>query len=413
MHAVQDNIGITGTTAKEAASTISGSVNMTKSAWTNLVTGMADDNADFDQLVTDFVDSAGTCAENLLPRIEIALEGVGQLIEALLPIIVERIPVIINDIIPKLLESGMNIVMTLFKGIEDNFPFIVQSAIDIIGQLCTTLLSMLPQILEMGIQMLVQVALGIAQALPTLIPSIIDVLLTMVETLLDNIDLILDAAFQLILGLAEGLINAIPVLIEKMPIILEKMVSALSRLAPKLLEAALKLIVTLGEGLIKYIPELVKNIPRVLAAIANGLMDGLANIKQIGRNLIEGLWNGIGDKVEWIKDKIKGFGDTVMSTIKDFFGIHSPSRKFKWIGQMCVEGFEEPLEEYNPYDTLNKSMKANAGTMRMNFMANGGYGGSNTTNNSSQTFNIYQPVKSPSEMMRAARLEEQFGLAGA
>ncbi|HEX2935802.1 MAG TPA: hypothetical protein VHO72_10655, partial [Bacteroidales bacterium] len=94
-----------------------------------------------------------------------------------------------------------------------------------------------------------------------------------------------------------------------------------------------------------------------------------SKIMDIGGNLIAGLWQGISDKVSWLKDKISGFGSDVLDTIKGIFGIHSPSKEFAWVGKMCVAGFEEPLEEYNPYDTLTKSMKANKTTMQMNYVA--------------------------------------------
>lgn len=105
--------------------------------------------------------------------------------------------------------------------------------------------------------------------------------------------------------------------------------------------------------------------------VVDTIKDLPEKFKNIGADLAKGLWNGINDKVEWIKDKIKGFGDAVLDSIKDTLDIHSPSKKFKWVGQMCVEGFEEPLEEYNPYETLNASMKVNVGTLQADFISNG------------------------------------------
>ena len=102
IHVIQQNMGITGTTAKEAATTIEGSLNMTKAAWTNLMTGMADDNANFDQLINNFVNSATSFGNNILPRIEIALTGIGKLIDSLLPVIMGKIPGLITKILPQM-----------------------------------------------------------------------------------------------------------------------------------------------------------------------------------------------------------------------------------------------------------------------------------------------------------------------
>ena len=159
IHVIQTELGITGTTAKEASSTISGSVSAMKASWTNLITGIADENQDFDALVDNFVESVGIVAENILPRVETVLVGIGQLVEKLLPVIVDEIPVIINDVLPDLVQSGMNLVTCLIDGIQQNLPQIAQGAIDIIMMLVDTFIQMLPQIVEMGLQMILQLRL--------------------------------------------------------------------------------------------------------------------------------------------------------------------------------------------------------------------------------------------------------------
>lgn len=113
------------------------------------------------------------------------------------------------------------------------------------------------------------------------------------------------------------------------------------------------------------------------ASAAGGLVDTIVNtisnlpnnMLNIGKNIVEGLWNGITGMADWIKDKVGGFANGVLDGVKNALGIHSPSRKFAWVGKMCVEGFEEPIEEYNPYDTLASSMQASKTTMQMNYDA--------------------------------------------
>ena len=109
IHVVQTEMGITGTTAKEAASTIEGSTASTKAAWSNLLTGMADDNADFGGLIKNFVDSLVAVANNLIPRIKLVINGIGQLVDGLiketLPIILKELPPLIKDLLPVLISS--------------------------------------------------------------------------------------------------------------------------------------------------------------------------------------------------------------------------------------------------------------------------------------------------------------------
>lgn len=148
--------------------------------------------------------------------------------------------------------------------------------------------------------------------------------------------------------------------------------------------------------------------------IVTALSELPGKMGEIGSNIVSGIWQGISNGWGWLVGQVQSLANSLFQGAKDALGIHSPSRKFKWIGQMCVEGMDEPLRDYNPYDTLQKSMRGNAGTLSMSMLAGLKSGSYNKTTRSEtkQTFNIYQPVKTPSELMRAARLEQQYGLAG-
>ena len=122
IHIIQTEMGITGTTAKEAASTIEGSLAMMKGAWQNLVVGMADENANMEVLIDNFVESVATAAQNLLPRIEQTLIGIGQLITALAPVIADALPVLVEAVLPSLLTAAVSLVTALVNGIITALP---------------------------------------------------------------------------------------------------------------------------------------------------------------------------------------------------------------------------------------------------------------------------------------------------
>ena len=130
IHIIQTEMGITGTTAKEASSTIEGSVGMMKGAWENLVVGMADSNADMGSLIDDFVESAATAAQNLLPRIEQALVGIGQLITELAPVIAEALPLLVEAVLPSLVAAGVSLVTALVNGIIQALPAMYTALLD-------------------------------------------------------------------------------------------------------------------------------------------------------------------------------------------------------------------------------------------------------------------------------------------
>lgn len=380
IHAIQNEMGITGTTAKEAASTIEGSLSMTKSAWNNLLTGMADDNADFDKLVDNLVNSVGTLGENLLPRIEIAINGIGKLIDKLLPSIINKIPELISSILPGMVEAGINVTSSLVNGIVESLPLL----------------------LEVGLQALITLGQGIAKSSPTLIPTIINLMISMCDMIIENLPLILDVAIDIILALVQGLINALPTLIAEVPRIINSFANAIYNALPQILMMGIQIIWELIKGLIQSIPDLIANLPQIIMAIVNvfTLMNwasigknlitnigqgvknagssligqvksigsnvinalksffGWDNMSSIGENLIKGIWNGISNMKGWILNLIGGFADNVIGSIKDFFGIHSPSRIMRdLIGTNIVKGIGVGIDLETP--NLEKDIDSN------------------------------------------------------
>ena len=295
IHVIQNEMGITGTTAKEAASTIEGSLSMTKSAWNNLLTGMADDNADFDKLVDNLVNSVGTLGENLLPRIEIAINGIGKLIDKLLPSIINKIPELISSILPGMVQAGINVTSSLVNGIVES----------------------LPMLLEIGLQALTTLGKGLAKNLPTLIPTIVNLMVSMCDMIIENLPLILDVAIDIILALVQGLVSALPTLIAEVPRIINSFANAIYNALPQILMAGVQIIGMLIKGLIQSIPTLVANIPQIIMAIVNVFT--LMNWASIGKNLITGIGNGIKSMVSNIGTVAKFTAESVVNGIKGIF----------------------------------------------------------------------------------------------
>lgn len=370
IHVMQTQLGITGTTAKEASETISGSFNTMKSAWSNMLTAFADDNADFDTVVGNLVESVTTFGDNILPRIKTTLEGIGLFIQEfawqipniimeILPSVIESgtsvIGALLSAIIsafPQLIEMGINIISTLLTGIQSSLPGIMQGAMQMITVLLQGMVSLLPQILQTGIDIVIQLVLGLAQTLPEIIPIAINAILLLVETLVDNIDNIIDAGIQLLIGLANGLIIALPQLIDKIPIIIDKLLVAVTNNFPKLVEAGIKLAVQLAIGLIKAIPNLLSAIPQIISSILSAFGNYYSNFGQVGLNLVRGIWNGISGAAGWLMDRIAGFASNVVSGIKGFFGIHSPSRLMQdevgiFLAQGIGVGFDDEMDNVN------------------------------------------------------------------
>lgn len=345
IHVIQEEMEITGTTQKEAGTTIQGSLNQVKGAWNNLLVAFASPEVDVNTAISNLVESLfgdGSASNlglfgNVLP----AINTIGNSMA-------KAIPSIINSItarLPELVNTGMEIINSILNGLIQAFPQIAQSAVNLLMLLAQSLIENLPAIMQAGITLILELVKGITQAIPTLIPAIVQAIFAIQDAILDNFDTIIDCGIELIIALAEGLIVALPQLIDRMPVIITKMVNALVNNFPKLLEAGVKLVVQLANGLIKAIPNVVKAVPQIISALVNGLGNSLWKLGEVGGNLIKGLWNGISNMAQWLYNKIKGLGQGVLNAVKSIFGIHSPSAEFAFIGKMNILGLEKGMED--------------------------------------------------------------------
>lgn len=329
IHVIQGELGITGTTAKEATETITGSVSSAKSAFENFLSGAGT----IDDVVDTFV-VAGTNISNAIikmaPKI---VEGIVQLINGLIPQIVpllqQLLPVIING------------VMTLIQGLITALPTILNALMALVPQVVSLIAKMLPQILQALITGAILIINALAQQLPTLIPQIIDAILSMIPVLIDNLPLFIEAGLQLIIGLLSGIIQATPKLISYIPKIVWSIVKVIAKLPILLAKQGFNMIISLAQAIVNNIFKVVngaKNLgTKVVNTIKNLLKPGA--LVSVGKNLVTGLWNGLNSAKDWVLGKIKGFGSSIIKGIKGIFGVHSPSTVMFSIGGYLDKGF--------------------------------------------------------------------------
>lgn len=323
IHVVQENMGIAGTTAKEAADTISGSLGMVKASWQNVVAAIGEGNEEkLGAYIYDLVSSVETAAGNLLPVIETAFDGIAQLVDTLAPKIAEKLPAMIEKSLPGLLQAGSKAIEALAKGLLEALPKMMPTITQLIVDLAKMIISMAPEIIKCGIQLIVELATGIAQALPDLIPAVIDAILMIVDTLTDpdNLVMLIDAAIQIILALAEGLIEAQDRLIERAPEIIYNLVVAIIKAAPKLLQAALELILTLVRGIVQAFGKIIEVGGQIVDKVKSGFSQKVQDAKNWGRDVIQNFINGIKEKWQALKDSVAN----VAQTVKSYLGFSVP-----------------------------------------------------------------------------------------
>lgn len=294
IHVIQTNLGITGTTAKEASTTIQGSIKAVKSTFQNLITGLADKNANIKQLVGNFTDSVITAGKNIIPRIVTIVKNIG-------PAISETVTTLLPQLIPVVSE----LINQLVNGIMQNLKPIIQAATTIVSTLAKALTE------------------------DDTITAIIDATLYLVDSIVgmlrnpEQLQKLIDAAIKITLEIASGLLQ----------------------MMPQIIDAGLQLIKGLIKGLwnnrgliLSTIKQLGKTIISNIKAVF-GIHSPSTIFADIGKNLILGLIRGLQNSIHLVVDKVKNLGNTVVNALKNKLGIHSPSTVFATLGDYSGQGF--------------------------------------------------------------------------
>ena len=387
IHVVQTEMGITGTTAKEAASTIQGSVSAAKSAWSNLITGIAADNADLDTLIGNFVSSVETAAGNIIPRVSVMLGGISQLVTSASTTIIPMVITTITDNLPALLQAAVALVGALGQGIIDSLPAITQAAIDILFFLANGLIENLPtlidgivqvtltivqmltspdfltQLIETAILLIMTLAQGLIDAIPQLIAAVPMIIGNLLAAIIVELPNIIQMGIDLLFALIDGIIKCIPELVAAVPTLIIALVNGIVNNLDKIILAAPQIIVSLITGIIGAIPELIAAVPRVIAAIADTIRN--YDWGGIGRNIVQGLKDGIAGMWDNIKDWFNEKVNSLVGGVKRILGIHSPSKVFAGIGGFMAEGLGEGFSDEfaSVKNDIEGSMNFDAGTI--------------------------------------------------
>lgn len=394
IHDVQVEMGIYGTTAKEASTTIQGSVSSMKSAWGNLLVGIADDNADFKTLTEQFVNSLVTVGENIIPRISVILGGISQLVTSASTTIIPMVITTITDNLPALLQAAVALVGALGQGIIDSLPAITQAAIDILFFLANGLIENLPtlidgivqvaltivqmltspdfltQLIETAILLIMTLAQGLIDAIPQLIAAVPLIIGNLLAAIIVELPSIIQMGIDLLFALIDGIIQCIPELVAAVPTLIIAFINGIVNNLDKIILAAPQIIVSLITGIVGAIPELIAAVPRIIAAIADTIRN--YDWGSIGRNIVQGLKDGIAGMwnniKNWFNEKVNG----LVGGVKRILGINSPSKVFAGIGGFMAEGLGDGFDDQfkSVKKDIENSMNFDAANASINVSSN-------------------------------------------
>ena len=397
IHVIQGELGITGTTAKEASSTISGSIDSAKAAFDNFLNGSGSP--------AELADAMVTAGRNIL-------NGLAEIIPRLIETIPETVRLIKESFaeqlspenLQEMLDSGVNILMSILNGILAALPGIIDTALMIVQTLAEYLIENFPRFLEVGAQLLQNIITGITQGIPRLLAQGTDMLSQYKGKIVEYLPKLIDSGLKMLVSLLNGLLQAAPKIIEQVGRMLTEYVDTIIKMLPKILESGKNMILSLLQGLIQSAPKIIAQIaktladflatiganlpdilqagaeiigellsgiisaiPDVIAAIPGMLVDiGSAFLDKdwgaIGWNIIEGIKNGVMNAAGNLVNAAVNAARNAVDTVKGWLGIASPSKRMRdEVGKMMALGTGIGFEENIPVDDMKESMKEAVG----------------------------------------------------
>ena len=354
IHVIQGQLDITGTTAKEAATTISGSFNQMKAAAKNVMGEIAlgmDVGPALNELANTIITFA---VGNLLP-------AVWNVISALPSAIVT----FVTALGPQLFAAASGLIPQIASGITTGIPTLYQSAMRIMDQFNIGIQEQLPILLQNGVDFITNIVNGILQNLPQVITMAGNIITYFANTIISMFPTVLSAGASLLLKLVNGIINNLPQIAQAAATAIVRFVASIGHNLPQILQSGITIIAKLAAGLIRAIPNLVGQIPAIISAIVNAFTS--QNWGSIGINIISGIASGLRSAAHMLWDAVKGVLGGFKENVLAFFGIHSPSRWGMFVGEMIDTGIANGLTGNtslisNAAEELQKSLKKPVGT---------------------------------------------------
>ena len=379
IHVIQTEMGITGTTALEASSTIQGSVTSAKAAWTNWVTGLADDSQDFDQLTQNLVESVSTAGKNMIPLITKTLPNVVKGISTLAGEALKQIPSFLPDLaqagadaisdlsialmdnadvmvdaaievgeifvssiadlfprfaqvgvdiiasiaksippmLPKIVDSGFAVISSLIMGIADTVPALVAQMQTIIDHILASIIGNLPIILQAGIDILLSVINGITSMLPQIIDAAVIIISQLANTLMDNLPLIIAAAVDIVTALVNAAMDNLPMIIQMAVQLITSIFDTILGNLPMIIRAAVEIIITLIRALVDNIPLIIDAAVELIKSLVSGLINNIPMLIFAAIDLIRALALGL---IEAIPELIMAIPEIVKAIAQGILG---------------------------------------------------------------------------------------------
>ena len=437
IHVIQGELDITGTTAKEASTTLSGSFNAMKASFQDVLgalalgeglrpalEGLASTVSTFlfgnlfpmiGNILAQLPGLLITFIQIALPQfIQMGTDMVNSLIsgfdfgmEGFWANFSEMINVLLTDYLPQFLETGVQLITELVNGLLTAIPDVITGMGEIINSIMIVAMDAIPQLLQAGYDLIKNMAQGIFNNMPAITKSIVDVLDKLLKTILDNFPQFLQKGFELIGKMAMGIWNNLPQIISTLTNLLLALIRKIGEYLPQFLQKGIELIGKLLAGIVQKAPEVIAKIPSIILQILSSIGKFVSQFVSMGGQLLMGLAKGIAGAVGNVIKSAVDACKNVVSKIKSFFGIHSPSRLFAEIGEFLDLGLAEGIKDnIKPVTSAmeelsNETQKSFTSELSHNIVNNNPKGMFDTINGESNLISNYKATenKTPIELV--------------
>lgn len=330
IHVIQGQLDITGTTAKEASTTISGSLGSMKAAFKNVL-GQITLGMDVGPALSALATTTTTfLVGNLLPAIWNILSG--------LPM---ALVTFIQTLIPQLIAAVIQFIPGILTAIQTGLPQLYEMANEILIQFTTAIQTNLPALLQQGVDIVTNIVNGILQNIPQMITMAGSVIANFENAIWSALPTVLTAGAQLLINLVNGIIQSLPGIVTAAAQAVAKMVVTIGQHLPEVLQTGIEIIGKLAAGLIRAIPTLLSKLPQIIKGIVNAFTE--VDWLSIGINIIKGIGKGLANAGHMLWDAVKDILGNFKDKVLGFFGIHSPSRWGAYVGEMIDLGMARGL----------------------------------------------------------------------
>lgn len=361
IHVIQGELDITGTTSKEAASTISGSFSSMKASFQNVI-GQIALGMDIGPSINALADTTATFLGNLIPAIGNVVTAIPGAVLTFAQAFATQLPTAMSSALSGVTFPSDKVVDNFMSGVQKNLPKVLQSGVNIVTNLSNGILNNLPKVITVG---------------GNIVTSFVSRVLSMLPT-------VLSSGTKLISNLAKGIVNNLPAIVSAAAKAMARFISSIGAKLPQILESGITILGKLAAGMITGIPKVVGKIPQIVRSIRTVFSQ--VDWGEIGNNIIKGIANGLRNAGGQLWDAVKGVLGSFKNRVLSFFGIHSPSTWGIYVGQMVDTGIARGF--INGLGVVNKSVDTLLSAVSdpfdagMEYAVNTTYTSSNETNDS-------------------------------